>query len=626
VTVTAEYDGAFEALLEFIRRSRALDFTGYKRPSLMRRFRRRMAAVGCESYADYVDYLEVHPGEYEQLYDALLINVTGFFRDPPVWDHLRDEALPAILGAKPEHEPIRVWSAGCASGQEAYTVAMVLAEILGIDAYRRRVKIYGTDVDDEALATARLATYTPKQVDAVAQELRERYFEPDDDGLAFRKDLRRTLIFGRNDLASDAPISRLDLLLCRNTLIYFTAETQAGIVRRLHFALGEHGVLVLGQAEILIAHRELFAPMALERHIFSRLPSGSAPAPAEPRAAPPDEALSARAAALEAAAQAQLIVSRDGALTYANRAARELLRLGPGDLGRSLDEVAAAQRPVDVRAAVGQALTQRRRVALGEVAHRPAHGRERRLDVAVTPLRPAGGAPLGATITYDDVTRSAALRTELETSRRDLELAYEELQATIDELETTNEELQSANEELQTTNEELQSTNEELETMNEELQSANEELETMNDELRDRTGALNEVNGLLEAIHASLGVAVAVLDAHQRVQVWNRHAEGLWGLRADEALGRHFLELDIGLPTERLAPALRAVLGGAEERREQQLDAVNRRGRPIVCSTTVLALVRTGEAAALRGAIVLMEERPPDAVEPEPAARGTSGP
>src|SRR5262245_8923467 len=219
-----------------------------------------MEAIGCKSYGDYLDFLEVHPDEYAQLFDTLLINVTEFFRDPVSWEHLREEVLPELLKAKPGEEPVRVWSAGCASGQEAYTAAIVLAEILGVEAYVERVKIYATDIDEDALSTARLATYSRKEVASVPDALLERYFEPGDQRFAFRKDLRRTVIFGRNNLVQDAPISRLDLLICRNTLMYFNAETQGRILRHFHFALRDHGALMLGKSEMMISHREFFQP------------------------------------------------------------------------------------------------------------------------------------------------------------------------------------------------------------------------------------------------------------------------------------------------------------------------------------------------------------------------------
>ena len=152
--MTQPADAAFEALLEFLKRQRGLDFTGYKRTSLERRVRRRMEAVGCPSFSDYLDYLEVHPDEYEQLFEMLLINVTEFFRDPPMWHDLQENVLPDLIARKDDDEPVRVWSAGCATGQEAYTIAMVLAEILGLDAFRERVKIYATDIDEDALAQA----------------------------------------------------------------------------------------------------------------------------------------------------------------------------------------------------------------------------------------------------------------------------------------------------------------------------------------------------------------------------------------------------------------------------------------------------------------------------------------
>src|ERR1044071_9995546 len=230
-----------------------------------------MEAIECKSYGDYLDYLEVHPEEYEQLFDTLLINVTEFFRDPPAWDHLRDDVLPELLAAKDDSDPVRVWSAGCASGQEAYTVAIVLAEMLGDEAYRERVKIYATDIDEDALSAARLAVYTPKQLESVPEDLRAKYFERADQRMAFRKDLSRSVIFGRNNLVSDAPISRLDVLICRNTLMYFTAETQGRILRHFHFALADHGVLMLGKSEMMISHRDVFAAVDINRRIFRKL-------------------------------------------------------------------------------------------------------------------------------------------------------------------------------------------------------------------------------------------------------------------------------------------------------------------------------------------------------------------
>jgi two-component system, chemotaxis family, CheB/CheR fusion protein len=618
--VSPSEDAAFEALLEFLKRSRGIDFTGYKRPSLQRRFHRRMETVGCESFCDYLDFLEVHPDEFEQLFEMLLINVTEFFRDVSSWDHLRDAVLPKLLAAKEADEPVRVWSAGCAGGQEAYTVAMIFAELLGIDQLRERVKIYATDIDEDALNQARLGVYHAKETESVPPELRERYFERADQRLAFRKDLRRSVIFGRNNLVADAPISRLDLLICRNTLMYFNAETQARILRHFHFALHDGGVLMLGRSEMMVSHRDLFGADDLKKRIFvkqfrptlaSRMGAfGNGESPERPDAAEDDRV--SRDAALELGPHGHLIVSRTGRLTFANLSARALFQISREDLLRPLADLALARTPVDLLVPIEQAMRERRRVPVGEVQFAPERGDPRRLDVTVAPLLNGDNIAIGASVSFEDVSRYAALQIELDGNRRDLELAYEELQSTIDELETTNEELQSANEELQTTNEELQSTNEELETMNEELQSTNEELETINDELRERTSELNQVNDFLETILTSLGFGVAVLDAQQRVQVWNQRAEDLWGLRQDEAVDHHFLSLDIGLPSEHLAPALRAVLGGTSERESREVEAVNRRGRSVVCAATIVPLIGPvpGDGTRVRGAIVLMENRP----------------
>jgi two-component system CheB/CheR fusion protein len=227
-----EPDPQFEMLLEHLRDARGFDFTGYKRSSLSRQVDRRMSQLGLTDYTEYQDYLELHGEEFTTLFNTILINVTSFFRDTEAWDFLRADVLPGLLAGKRPHEPVRVWSAGCASGQEAYTLAILLAELMSIDEFRERVKIYATDVDAEGLHQARHASYDEREVRGIPADLLERYFERQGPLFTFRKDLRRSVIFGRNDLVQDAPISRVDLLVCRNTLMYLTAETQSRILAR----------------------------------------------------------------------------------------------------------------------------------------------------------------------------------------------------------------------------------------------------------------------------------------------------------------------------------------------------------------------------------------------------------
>ena len=210
-----------EGLLLYLRDARGFDFSGYKRPTLERRIRKRMGEVGVEEYEQYADHLEANPREFIELFNTILINVTSFFRDQASWDYLQEKVIPPLIDEIDQDQAIRVWSAGCASGEEAYTAAIVLLEHLGEEQYKHRVKIYATDIDEDALATARTGTYPLKALEDVAPELVDKYFVENRQGLAFRPDLRRSIIFGRNELLEDAPISRLDLLICRNVLMYF---------------------------------------------------------------------------------------------------------------------------------------------------------------------------------------------------------------------------------------------------------------------------------------------------------------------------------------------------------------------------------------------------------------------
>jgi two-component system CheB/CheR fusion protein len=212
-------DPEFEALLRHIQESRGLDFRGYKRTSLRRRISLRMEALGTEDFAAYREQLEAQPSEYGELLNTVLINVTSFFRDEDAWASLRQLVVPAIVEHATDDRPIRVWSAGCASGEEPYSIAMLFAEQMGVPEFCRRVKIYATDLDEEALKTARLATYSPRDVEAVPPEMLEKYFERTNNHYVFERELRKCVIFGRHNIVHDAPISRIDLLTCRNLLI-----------------------------------------------------------------------------------------------------------------------------------------------------------------------------------------------------------------------------------------------------------------------------------------------------------------------------------------------------------------------------------------------------------------------
>jgi two-component system CheB/CheR fusion protein len=610
--LTVKEDNDFEELLEYLKSNRGFDVTGYKRASLIRRVSTRMRAVQVDSFADYLDLLQVDPQEFTALFDTLLINVTGFFRDPPAWEALASEAIPQLLEQKPAPEPIRVWSAGCASGEEAYTLAMLLAEAMGEEQMRERVKIYGTDVDEGALAIARHGTYSSKALGGVPEELRRHYFEQTGAGNVLRKDLRRTVIFGRHDVIHAAPISHIDLLACRNTIMYLNSETQARVLARLHFALEDHGVLFLGKAEMLLGHGHLFTPINLKRRIFAKvtkaslrerlsvITEGGGYEPLEDSV----RHRRVREMAADAVPAAIVVVQSSGVVAMINATARRLFGLSGSDIGRPFQDLEISYRPTELRSALEQVQKEERPLVLEQVPW--AAGPIDVLDVHVVPIADSAGGLLGVALTFIDVSLARRLQDELEHSNRDLETAYEELQSTNEELETTNEELQSTIEELETTNEELQSTNEELETMNAELHATNEELQTINDELRMRTGELDEVNDFLESLLMSQQAGFVVIDRELRISVWNDRSAELWGVRPDEAPGQHFFNLDIGLPVEHLREPIMAVLAGDSQQATIDLDATNRRGREIRCRVSLTPLL--GRNRDIRGVIVMVEE------------------
>jgi two-component system CheB/CheR fusion protein len=611
-------DAGLGRLLQHLSSTRGFDFTGYKTSSLTRRIRKRMEAVHCGTFDEYRRHLDYHPSEFNELFNTILINVTGFFRDPETWSRVDELVIPQIAGEPGTDGPIRVWVVGCATGEEAFTIAILLCDTLGDEAFRRRVKIYATDVDQDAITEARHGRYLRRTIgEGLPTAVLDRYFEPDGAYVMFRKDLRRTVIFGRHDLVQDPPISRIDLLSCRNTLMYFNQPAQARILANLRFALRAGGFLVLGRSEALASHSDEFTPVDLKSRIFRRTPTRRERAMSDdPRPNPPAQPVpdpptpDVRGVGFELGPSAQVLIDVEGKVVAANHHARGLFGLSPRDIGRQLQDLELSYRPLELRSRLDALHAERRPVAVRGIEWR--RGADTMwFDVLLHPMVNRAGVLEGTSVTFVDVTPERRLQDELEGSRVQLDTAYEDLQSAVEELETTNEELQSTNEELETTNEELQSTN--------------EELETINDELRQRTTELNEINNFLEAILRSLNSAVVVVDRDVRIQVWNRHAQELWGLRSDEVEGEHLMNLDIGLPVERLHQPMRAGLAG-EPPEPVAMPAVNRRGRAIDCIVRVTSLIGTDDEVI--GAILLMDADDgvtgPDALGTEQVPAGQS--
>ncbi|SNT01060.1 CheR family methyltransferase [Rhodococcoides kyotonense] len=582
-----ELDDDFEALLRYLRDARGFDFTGYKRTSLMRRVRHRMEQVGIEGFPDYLDHLQVSADEFAALFNTILINVTAFFRDSDAWDVLRTIVIPQLLAQRGPDDPIRVWSAGCATGEEAYSLAMLIADAVGAESFRQRVKIYATDVDEEALSQARQASYEAKAVENIPAGYLARYFDQDGARYVFSKDLRRAVIFGRNDLVQDAPISRIDLLVCRNTLMYLNAETQRRVLGRLHFALAPHGILFLGHAEMLLSHSDRFVPFDLKNRLFrkslnQRGVSLQSSADALADVGHDQPAVSnLRELAFHYTPVAQVVLTSDETVAMVNQQAESLFGLSARDVGRLLRDLELSYRPVELRGYVEQAKVERRSSRIREVEWLQHGSQPIWLEIHVNPLIDSSNGLTGVSIAFFDVSTTRALLDKVEETNKQLENAYEELQSTNEELETTNEELQSTVEELETTNEELQSTNEELETMNEELQSTNDELHEINGTLGDKTMELTQAQEFFDSILDSANVGIIVVDRDMRVTVWNRASTELWGVTDQEARGRALLNLDIGLPTSPLRPLMGNALVDENYSESIRLDAINRRGRAV---------------------------------------------
>ncbi|MEP0912675.1 protein-glutamate O-methyltransferase CheR [Leptolyngbya sp. GB1-A1] len=260
----------FETLLDYLKYSRECDLTHYKRSTLMRRFRHRMQRINIDTYENYLQYLQCDSEEHLALLSDVLINFTGFFRDYNAWIYLATEVIPKIIDCKPSDEPIRVWSAGCATGAEIYSLLILLAEVLGVEFCQQRLQCYATDADRDTLHQAQNATYNDLEILDIPPDLLKKYFRQTTKGLTFSPKLRRIVTVKQHDLMKDAPLPAIDLLICRNVLIYFTPEAQNSILTRFHSVLNNTGFLFLGHTELVVHQRQLFTPVSLKQRIYAK--------------------------------------------------------------------------------------------------------------------------------------------------------------------------------------------------------------------------------------------------------------------------------------------------------------------------------------------------------------------
>jgi two-component system CheB/CheR fusion protein len=582
-----------------LRSAVGVDFRLYKLPTVRRRVARRMALEKIATLARYAQILRQDPKEARALADDIFIHVTRFFRDPECFKAVRKSVLAKLKAKRAAGDPIRIWVAGCSTGEEVYSIAMLLLEELGEQAVRIKIQIFGTDIEERSLQHARTGIYTEANVTGVSPARLKRFFVKTDYGFQIHRAVRDLCVFARHDLAKDPPFSRLDFISCRNVLIYMGAALQKRVLSAFQYALQPGGFLLLGSAESVGDYPDAFTVEDLKHRIYVRKPSpaayrevAAAPAFAREPDAMPARAFVAPSAVdfrkvtegvlLEHYAPPALVVDSDLHIVHFQGDVSRYLAPATGQPSFHLLKMVRPEFVMDLRSAISKARKE------GAAAHQDGvpfrhEGRPAAVRLEVRPLSGRNGKKRDLLVVFEKAEPAGPAAAtsgkqhgfeKTEKLERELASAREQLRALITEHETAQEEMKAASEEILSSNEELQSTNEELETAKEELQSSNEELATLNDELQQRNDELNILTSDLQNLLTGVDVAVLVLDSALHVRRFTPVAGALLNLIPGD-VGRPFSDIASSLDIADWSELLEAV---SDEGRSIEREVRDRKG------------------------------------------------
>jgi two-component system CheB/CheR fusion protein len=588
VPAEGEPTAALEKVFVLLRAHTGNDFSCYKNSTVGRRIERRMSVHQFDSLPRYVRFLQENPQEVELLYKELLIGVTNFFRDPGLFDFLKEKAIPQLLQDRPKGNPVRVWSPGCSTGEETYSLAIVLKECS--EELKSQggptIQIFGTDLDKDAIDKARRGTFCAGIAADVSPERLARFFDHEDESYRIKKEVRDLVVFAPQNLLVDPPFTKVDILCCRNLLIYVNAETQQKLLPLMHYALNPGGLLILGTAEGTGGSDRLFSTLDKKWRVFQRrellerprleirlsvLPRErvGAAEPKTPGEPDMDITYAAQRALLDCYGPSSVVVNSEGDILYVNGRTGKYLEPSSGKVNNNVFAMAREGLREELGAALHNAATRKTTVATSGVRVK-SNGGSTTINLTVRPLAQPAALQAMFLVVFEEAvadrsetaakngpkpSEPAAEPTELED---ELRYARERLQATAEEMEVTQEELRSANEELQSNNEELQSSNEELNSSKEELQSLNEEMQTVNAELQMKIEELSQSNSDMKNLLYGSEVATIFLDNDLCVNRFTPQATQVVNLAASD-VGRPLGHFTTNLKYDRLVQDAREV-------------------------------------------------------------------